>query len=69
MLVQRSLDLLVKLYLNINDLKSTLQHSNLTFAEFRWLLQCYGIVASFYNSIGHQKRCESTYVRYVQFVE
>lgn len=37
----------------------------LSFNEYRWLLQCYGLIATFYNAIGHQKRCESAYVKYV----
>jgi hypothetical protein len=68
MLIQRSLSLLMNLYLSISDLKAK-TNSNLTFSEFRWLLQCYGLVAAFYNSIGHQKRCEAAYVTYVQLVE
>jgi hypothetical protein len=42
-------------------------HINVT--EFRTLLQFYSMQASFYNAIGHQRRCEASYVKYVQLVE
>ena len=42
---------------------------SLSFNDYRWLLQAYAIIASFYNSVGNQKHCELSYVKYVQLVE
>ena len=32
-------------------------------------LQAYGIIASFYNAVGNQEKCESSYVKYIKLIE
>ena len=39
------------------------------YKDFRWVLQSFGLMASFYNAIGMQVQCEKAYVRYIQLVE
>ena len=43
--------------------------SKIQFKDFRWHLQAYSLVASFYNAINLHQRCESVYVRYIELVE
>jgi hypothetical protein len=33
------------------------------------MLSAYATIATFYNAIGYQNHCETTYVKYVQWVE
>jgi hypothetical protein len=61
--------LLTDKYLDVELLKKSKKNSNFGFNELRWVLSSYGLLASFYNSIDHQKRCESTYVKYIQITE
>ena len=36
--------------------------------KFNWMLTALSIVAGFYNSLGHQKKCEQSYVKCIQYV-
>ena len=38
---------------------------NLVYKDFRWILQSYGLMAAFYNSMNMENLCESAYIRYV----
>jgi len=35
------------------------------FAEFRWILQAYSVMAALYNACGNEVQCEKTYVKYI----
>ena len=41
----------------------------LAFSDYKWLLQAYGVIASFYNSVGNQEKCEASYVKYIKLIE
>ncbi len=40
-----------------------------TFPDFKWMLSALATIASFYNAVGNQVRCEMVYVKYVQWIE
>ena len=42
---------------------------SLTFNDYKWMQQAYGIIASLYSTVGNQKKCELSYVKYVQLIE
>jgi hypothetical protein len=63
-LCSRSLDILINDFFKTDCIKAVISkkmrseynkisNDSLNFNECRWLLQCYGSLASFYNSIGH----------------
>ena len=43
--------------------------NSLSFDEYKWLLQAYTIIASFYHAVGNTQQCEKSYVKYVQLLE
>ena len=65
-----------KNYQKENGMESLMRHeqsahsrTNIQLPDFLWMLSSIATIAAFFNSIQHQKQCETVYVRYVKLTQ